>query len=87
MAVWVIRKFKPDVLVTRFSPDRAGRTHGHHTTSAIIAVEAAKAAADPAMFPEQLKYTKVWEVKRVMWNTSSWFFRTGEKEFDPNEYV
>ena len=38
-AVWVIRKFKPDVIVTRFPPDeRAG--HGHHTASAMIAIEA-----------------------------------------------
>ncbi|MDQ4140917.1 MAG: PIG-L family deacetylase, partial [Bacteroidota bacterium] len=43
--VWTIRKFKPDVLITRFSP-KPGGTHGHHTTSAILAVEAFTAAGD-----------------------------------------
>src|SRR6187431_725644 len=38
-AVWVIRRFQPDVMVTRFPPDsRAG--HGHHSGSAVIAEEA-----------------------------------------------
>jgi len=66
--VWVIRKFKPDVIITRFPPDsRAG--HGHHTASAMLAQEAFKAAADPGQFPEQLKLVKTWQVKRVVWNT------------------
>src|SRR3954470_4825499 len=35
-AVWMIRKFQPDVIVCRFPADsRAG--HGHHTASAMIA--------------------------------------------------
>src|SRR5450432_4588524 len=34
--VWVIRKFQPDVIVTRFPQDsRAG--HGHHSASAVLA--------------------------------------------------
>ncbi|MFY8045937.1 MAG: PIG-L family deacetylase [Chitinophagaceae bacterium] len=52
--VWVIRKFKPDVIITRFPEDqRAG--HGHHTGSAVLAREDFKAAADPKMCPEQLQ--------------------------------
>ena len=68
-AVWVIRKFRPDVIITRFPPDsRAG--HGHHSGSAVIAAEAFKAAADPARFPEQLKFgVKPWKVKRIVWNS------------------
>ncbi len=67
-AVWVIRKFQPDVIITRFPEDsRAG--HGHHAGSAIIAREAFFAAADPKRFPEQLKYVKVWQTKRILWNT------------------
>jgi len=67
-AVWVIRKFQPDVIITRFPEDsRAG--HGHHAGSAIIAREAFFAAADPKRFPEQLKYVKVWQAKRILWNT------------------
>ncbi len=67
-AVWVIRKFRPDVIVTRFPKDaRAG--HGHHSASAVIAEEAYLAAGDPAMFPEQLKYVQPWKAKRLLWNT------------------
>lgn len=67
-AVWVIRNFKPDVIITRFPEDtRAG--HGHHAASAIIAREAFLAAADPNRFPEQLKFVDVWTAKRLVWNT------------------
>lgn len=68
-AVWVIRKFRPDVIITRFPEDeRAG--HGHHAASAIIAREAFVAAADPKKFPEQLKKgVTVWQAKRILWNT------------------
>lgn len=67
--VWVIRKFQPDVIITRFPEDaRAG--HGHHQASAILAREAFAAAADPHRFPEQFaKGVKVWQAKRIMWNT------------------
>ena len=65
--VWIIRTFKPDVIITRFPEDsRAG--HGHHSGSAILAKEAFYAAADPKRFPEQLKYTNVWQAKRIVWN-------------------
>jgi len=68
-AVWVIRKFQPDIIITRFPRDaRAG--HGHHSASAIIANEAFVAAADPSKFPEQFKYgVSVWQAKRILWNT------------------
>ena len=79
--VWVIRKFKPDVIITRFNTE-PGVTHGHHTASAILAEEAFKAAADPKRFPEQLKYLQPWQPKRLLWNTSSWFYRGRESEFD-----
>ena len=51
--VRVIRTFRPDVVITRFSP-QPGNTHGHHTASAVLAVEAFKLAGDPKAFPEQL---------------------------------
>jgi LmbE family N-acetylglucosaminyl deacetylase len=66
--VWVIRKFQPDVIITRF-PTTGEGGHGQHTASAILANEAFTAAADPSRFPEQLKFVKPWQVKRVMWNT------------------
>ncbi len=67
--VWVIRKFRPDVIITRF-PTTGEGGHGHHTASAILAGEAFEAAADPAKFPEQLKHgVSIWQAKRIMWNT------------------
>lgn len=69
-AVWVIRNFKPDVIITRFPPDERGG-HGHHQASAILAIEAFKAAADPSRFPEQLQYAEVWQAKRLLWNAAS----------------
>src|SRR5690242_17792235 len=62
--VWVVRKFRPDVMVTRFSPEDH-LTHGHHTASAILAVEAFSAAGDPTRFPEQLKFVKPWQPTRL----------------------
>lgn len=67
-AVWVIRKFQPDVIITRF-PTTGEGGHGHHTASAIIANEAFTAAADPKRFPEQLKYVGTWQAKRILWNS------------------
>jgi LmbE family N-acetylglucosaminyl deacetylase len=66
--VWVIRKFQPDIIITRF-PTTGEGGHGHHTASAILANEAFIDAADPNRFPEQLKYVKTWQVKRILWNT------------------
>ena len=66
--VWVIRKFQPDVIITRF-PTTGEGGHGHHTGSAILANEAFTAAADPNRFPEQLKYVQPWQAKRILWNT------------------
>jgi len=45
--VWVIRKFQPDVILTRF-PETAQAGHGHHSASAVLAHEAFAAAADPS---------------------------------------
>ncbi len=67
--VWVIRKFRPDVIITRF-PTTGEGGHGHHTASAILAGEAFDAAADPSKFPEQLsKGVTVWQAQRILWNT------------------
>jgi LmbE family N-acetylglucosaminyl deacetylase len=66
--VLTIRRFKPDVIICRF-PTTGEGGHGHHTASAILAVEAFDAAADPKRFPEQLKYVQTWQAKRIFWNT------------------
>ncbi|MEO6902599.1 MAG: PIG-L family deacetylase [Bacteroidia bacterium] len=66
--VFAIRKFKPDVIICRF-PTTGEGGHGHHTASAILALEAFDAAANPSKYPEQLKYVAVWQAKRIFWNT------------------
>ena len=63
--VRVIRTFRPDVLVARFSgTDRDG--HGHHQASAILTKEAFRAAGDPKRFPEQIaEGLEPWQPKKL----------------------
>jgi LmbE family N-acetylglucosaminyl deacetylase len=63
--VRVIRTFRPDVLVARFSgTDRDG--HGHHQASSILTREAFRAAADPKRFPEQIAQgLEPWQAKKL----------------------
>lgn len=71
-AVWVIRQWRPDVIVLRFDPRAPGTTHGHHTASAIIGMEAFDLAGDPNAYPEQLKYVEPWQPRRIYWNAYTW---------------
>lgn len=91
--VWVIRRFRPDVVVLRFSG--TGRDgHGHHRASAILGKEAFSAAADPRRFPEQLKWVAPWQAKRAVWNVFSFSAEqqkeaaalAGRVEIDTGEY-
>ncbi len=75
--VWAIRSFQPDIIITRFNTI-PGITHGHHTTSAILAEEAFAISGDPKVFPEQLSYVKPWKAKRIFFNAYN--FRG---EFEP----
>jgi LmbE family N-acetylglucosaminyl deacetylase len=68
--VLAIRRFQPDVIVTRFTTQPPN--HGHHTASALLAAEAFTAAADPKRFPEQLSQVKPWKADRLLNNTSTW---------------
>lgn len=70
--VWVIRKFRPDVIVCRF-PTSGGGGHGHHTASALLAKEAFSLAGDASKYPEQLKYVNIWQPTRVVVNTGRWW--------------
>lgn len=65
--VKVIREFRPDIILTRFSKTQGG--HGQHLASGILAEEGFHAAADPTKYPEQLKTLKPWQAKRLYWNT------------------
>src|SRR5690606_17024972 len=66
--VWVIRNFKPDVIITRFPPTAAAG-HGQHSASAIIAEAAISAASNRNKYPEQLKHVDPWHATRLVWNT------------------
>lgn len=85
--VWTIRKFQPDIIITRFPPtSRAG--HGHHTASAILAAEAFEIAANPKAFPAQLKDVDVWKTKSLYHNTSTWWYKDlPEKAGNSDEYA
>jgi LmbE family N-acetylglucosaminyl deacetylase len=75
--VRVIRRFRPDVLVARFSgTDRDG--HGHHQASSILTREAFRAAADPDRFPEQIKDgLEPWQAKKLyIGNVCPWGSKT-----------
>jgi LmbE family N-acetylglucosaminyl deacetylase len=63
--VRVIRTFRPDVLVARFSgSDRDG--HGHHQASSILTREAFRAATDPKRFPDQIAQgLEPWQAKKL----------------------
>jgi LmbE family N-acetylglucosaminyl deacetylase len=63
--VWVIRRYRPDVIILGFSGTPADG-HGQHQVSAILGREAFDAAADPTKFPEQLKYVKPWQATRIV---------------------
>ena len=77
--VKVIRQFQPDIISTRFPPtDRAG--HGHHTSSAMLALEAFDKTSDPTVFPDQLKTLSTWQVKRILINTGRWWNQSINEE-------
>ncbi|MFM9943624.1 MAG: PIG-L family deacetylase [Bacteroidia bacterium] len=81
--VWVIRNFRPDIIISRFATDGSGG-HGHHTASGILAEEAFDAAADSTRFPEQLKYVKVWQARRMFYNTTA---RFRDPKADMSKYI
>lgn len=87
--VRVIRQFRPDIIITRFSHVPGG-THGHHTASAILAHEAFDLAGDPKAFPEQLKEgLEVWQPRRLFHNGSTWWRKDLEEvaKTDPDWFA
>lgn len=76
--VWAIRNLKPDVIINRFDHRTPGTTHGHHTTSAMLSMEAFDMANNQNAYPEQLQLTSTWQPKRVFFNTSWWFYGSQE---------
>ena len=62
--VRVIRQFRPDIIIARFT-GTPNDGHGNHEASSVLAREAFRAAADPNRFPEQIKEGLVpWQAKK-----------------------
>ncbi len=76
--VWAIRKFRPDVIINRFDHRTPGTTHGHHTTSAMLSVEAFDISNNTSIYPDQLQLVSPWQPKRLFFNTSWWFYGSRE---------
>lgn len=72
--VWIIRSFKPDIIINRFDHRTPGSTHGHHTSSAILSVEAFEMAGDKNAYKNQLELVDAFQPQRLFFNTSSWFY-------------
>ncbi len=77
--VYVIRTFRPDVIINRFDHRSPGTTHGHHTASAIMGLKAFDLAADYSAYPDQLTDDcATWPATRICFNTSWWFYGSQE---------
>ena len=74
--VRVIRDFQPDVIINRFDARSPGRTHGHHTSSAMLSLEAFDLAPDDTYATDGLT---PWEPQRIFFNTHWWFYGSREK--------
>ena len=76
--VYAIREFKPDVIINRFDHRTPGKTHGHHTSSAMLSVEAFDLSGDKSSFSKQLSLVDTWSATRQFMNTSWWFYGSRE---------
>src|SRR5690554_2505232 len=65
--IQVIQDFRPDVIINRFDHRTPGTTHGHHTASAMLSVEAFEAVKNDIHAP-----------RRLFYNTSPWSFPSQE---------
>src|SRR5690554_5356648 len=77
--VLAIRQFQPDIIINRFDHRSPGTTHGHHTSSAMLSIEAFDISNNKSVYPNQLKNTSLWQPKRLFFNTSWWFYGSQEK--------
>ncbi|MFD2550691.1 PIG-L family deacetylase [Bizionia sediminis] len=77
--VLAIRRFQPDIIINRFDHRSQGRTHGHHTGSALLSLEAFELANQASVYPKQLDSLTTWQPKRLLFNTSWWFYGSQEK--------
>jgi LmbE family N-acetylglucosaminyl deacetylase len=83
--VLAIRQFQPDVIINRFDHRSPGSTHGHHTSSAMLSLEAFDLVGDKNAYPKQLSRTDIWQPQRLFFNTSWWFYGSQEKFDDADK--
>ena len=84
--VRAIRMFKPHVIITRFPPtSRAG--HGMHTASAMLAESAFEISGDSIAFPDQLIDLDPWQVERLYFNTSTWWYPELKEMADTSDEI
>ncbi len=76
--VRIIREFRPDVIINRFDHRTPGSTHGHHTSSAMLSMEAFDLAGNAESYPDQLDSRQPWSPRRLFFNTSWWFYGSPE---------
>jgi LmbE family N-acetylglucosaminyl deacetylase len=77
--IYIIRQFKPDIIINRFDHRSPGTTHGHHTSSAMLSIELFDMVNNQKIFPNQLNHTTIWQPKRLFFNTSWWFYGGRDK--------
>ena len=65
---------QPDVVINRFFHEKKYTTHGHHTASAMLSVEAFDLAANPKAYPDQVPQLGLWQPERMFFNTSCVLF-------------
>lgn len=73
--VWVIRNFKPDIIINRFDHRNPGTTHGHHTAASLLSLEAFDLAANETIFAKQLDIVDAHKTKYLFFNTSERFYK------------
>lgn len=73
--VYLIQSFRPDIIINRFDHRTPGRTHGHHTASAQLSLEAFHRAAQG----NGSLGGEAWKTQRLYFNTSWWFYGSREK--------
>ncbi len=74
-----IRNFRPDIIINRFDHRTPGRTHGHHTTSALLSFAAFDGSNNTKQFPENEQNGRAWQPKRLFYNTSWWAYGSRER--------
>lgn len=85
--VRVIRMSRPWVVLSRFQGN-ARDGHGNHSAAGVVAVEASRAAGDPARFPEQVaEGLRPWQPYKVyiggVRENEDWTVRINSGEYSP----